>query len=131
MNFTYIAKRALQSGHSEDTAYSLDIGAREMIPRRSPVKNSVQAKDGTRETLHDRTDIFWDIVTGVVQEADLPAWEEFLASVEANEEFLFDPNGSADNPDDPRTVEMVEGYYTPERIEMTKMYRFNFRLREV
>ena len=55
----------------------------------------------------------------------------FIPIVTLRRRFLFDPNGSAANPDDPRTVEMIEGYYTPERIEMTKMYRFNFRLREV
>jgi len=130
MNFTYIAKRRIQDSHDEDTAYAIDIGATTLNVSRTPVKNSVQAKDGTRETLHDRTDVFWEVTTGVVTEDDLPAWEEFLSSVEANEEFLFDPYGTSANPDDPRTVEMVDGYYAPQRLDR-QLFRFSFRLREV
>lgn len=130
MNFTYIAKREITDDHEEGETYSIAIGPRAMEPSRSVVKNSIQAKDGTRETLHDRTDVFWDITTDVIREADLPLWKEFMASVEANEVFTFDPKGSANFTDDPRAVEM-DGAYKPERIEMNPLYRLSFRLREV
>ncbi len=131
MLFTYIARRKLLGAHTLNTAYSIASAQVRMEPSRSPVVNSHQAKDGTRETLQDRTDRLWEITTGKIHEDDLPAWEEFLASVEAFETFLFDPSGWVGLEVAPRSVEMTAGFYNPRRIESSKYFQFSFTLREV
>lgn len=103
---TYTATRKLISGHTAGTEYDLETRAVDLTPKPEYVVNEAVAVDGTAEALLDRVDDLRNVTTNHIALADLPAWQEFLASVAARETFTFDAFGTIASPDNPEVVEM-------------------------
>jgi len=117
--------------HGSGQSYNLETASWKVDPVRKPViaaRND--ALDGSRETLRHRADKFWLITTDVIHRDNLKYWEEFFASIEAGELFTLDPYGTISTPDNPVSVEIEEGSYTPKMVGNSVYHnQFTFRVR--
>lgn len=85
---------------------------------------------GTPEVLLHRREVFIDVRTTSLEEAVMPQWREFLASVEGGEAFVFDRYGSIAAPVEPKSVVLASDNYSEAREFMFR-YRLSFRVRLV
>lgn len=115
--------------HAVGLSYNLEIGAQGIDKRREVVKSVNRALDGSPEAVVSRSGYVWTFRTNRVNQADLPWWEEFLASVEANETFTLDPYGTLAVPDKPVTVEMTDAHKV-DRVKALMQYLISFTVRE-
>ncbi|MDH4274623.1 MAG: hypothetical protein OEW08_06265 [Gammaproteobacteria bacterium] len=116
--------------HAVGSSYNLEIGAQVLSKSREVIKQTNRALDGTAEAVITRAGYLWAVKTARVTQANLPIWEEFLASVEGNETFTLDPYGTVAVPDKPVTVEITD---TPriERIKSLMAYYASFSVRQI
>lgn len=91
---TYVAKRELASGHTEDTEYSLEFGISNLQrPTGGDLKTRTKSLDGTAETLYFGREKIWGVTTTPEQISSTQAelLYEFLESTADGQEFTFDP----------------------------------------
>jgi hypothetical protein len=109
--------------------YTLEFKPTKLDRSEKFVRQKAQALGGARETLFQRSDVFWDVNSGPLIETDVPQFREFLASVAAGETFVFDPYGTLGAPDNSWSVEIDIEQYQEDRISMIRLYNFPFRVR--
>jgi len=135
----YTAKREIRSGHVLDTEYELDLILASLELSRAAVRDEHISLGGNQETVYHRASTTWRAATTPVLEGigtdDLL---EFLASVEAGEQFEFDPTGAAgDSPDNMRACKMVSKAFTKRRAVRrgggggSDLFGYSFRFREL
>lgn len=127
---TYTATREIISGHVASTNYNLETGANaldDMFDRESDGDESI---GGAKETILYRIKKGWRVTTGYIDEADLPAWKEFLASVSASESFSFDAYGTIAAPDNVQTVTLT-GRFRISRVDTLQTYQISFDVEEI
>lgn len=110
--------------------YSIEFTPRK-LERRARVKREQHvALGGSSETIRHRRDVYWDIVTGRVLEAQLAQWREFLASVEAEETFTIDLYGTIAVPGTQIFEAVLDSDdYSEDRLGAIQRYTIGFRLR--
>lgn len=128
--FTYTARRNLIAGHTAETSYSLETSAQASNPTLKNIGPRVVAMGGQTSGLLHRIEEGRQVKTGFIQDADLPAWREFLDSVAAAEIFNFDEYGTIASPDNPRQA-IVEGSPTIARVGAIRIWEITITLRFV
>jgi len=114
--------------HGLGATYDLDFDLQRYTPQNKPIKNTVVSIGGTSTTLYQRTDNYYDCSTSYIDEADLPLWYEFFASVAANESFNFDAYGTSISPDNIVAAEInVDPSYL--RVGQTDKFYISFRVK--
>lgn len=111
-----------------NVSYNIDAFLVEQADRKvNVVRNSHRSLGGgSPEVLIHRRDVQIDVTTGLILEADIKKWREFLASVEGGETFTFDRYGSIASPSEPLTVYLVDDSYTESRDSNLMRYRISF-----
>lgn len=84
---------------------------------------------GASETLVQRRDVFIDVATNLILEANIKQWREFLASVEGEETFTLDRYGTNAVPVEPLQVVLVNSDYQEARDSNLMRYRLAFKVR--
>lgn len=125
---TYTAKRDLANGHTAGTNYSLDFGAEKLERSQKIIRKQNASLGRLRETIYHGRDQFWDVTTDYIDEADLPLWREWYASVAGGETFQFDAYGTIATPDDPVVVLLDSDTYRETRIGTLMTYQISFRI---
>ena len=137
---TYIAKRALISGHSVDVSYDMDVdmGVIDL--------GDVSLSDKAHVALAGHTEgLFYAVQTeytlqtvalGDDANGDFAQMREFIQSVFGSAEFTFDPHGTIASPDNPLTVVLVPGSNTYTRVGPTAQtasptFKVAFKIRVV
>lgn len=116
----YNAKRSLIAGHSSGTQYTLNLRVTEAgltIGRKVGADVQRTLSDKT-ETLYYFGKTTWS-VTALAMGSEIPALQEFLHSVEAQESFTFSPYGVSGNLGTTYTVRRAQSNYTFERLDGT------------
>lgn len=114
-----------------DQQYSIEFTPRRLHRRVKVERNRSISIGGSAETILRRRDVFWDVNSGRLLEADLPQWREFLASIEGGESLTFDPYGTIALPDNPLVCELEQTDYGENRIGVTRRYIIPFSLRVI
>lgn len=134
MRITYTAKRALISGHTATTDYTLDLAPRSVQKQtRNHRERTVALDQVSVETNLAAIATYWSVDAGSMSSADADQWEEFFASVAGGESFQFDPYGLG-SADDPRAAIMESEQFDRRPIQTVAGLKFSFptfRIREV
>jgi len=129
MDFTYTAKRSVQSGHSAGTSYTITIDLQQ-FDRASRLQGTQRtALDGTTVTIAHREETDINIATDLVPAdgSGAPSYldmREFLDSVKGGELFTVDDGSS---PFSARVVDLANPY--TETREGSLYFRYSFRVR--
>lgn len=107
------------AGHTLDDDYSLELGLAAADRQRAGLVKEVVAIGGGRETLYQRDEVTWSVVTVPIASSSLAAVREFLDSVEGGESFTFDAYGTIAVPDNPVTVYRIPGPIAEQRAIKT------------
>lgn len=91
-------KRGYNQAYAFD--FGISMGTKQM---RTKKKEHQPIGPSAPEVIYWRTEKFVRVQTGLIQEAALPVWEEFLASVQGGETFLFDRYGTVASPIEQKT----------------------------
>lgn len=91
----YTATRSVIAGHTAGVAYELNLQLSDLERQRNPAREQAVSIGGRRETIYHRAEITWRARTIPLSLTEVAAMREFLDSVEAGEQFEFDPYGSA------------------------------------
>jgi len=96
-------------GYYHEPGASLDIEIDPTVLDQSTdvVTRTSESLSGIKDTLLHRQVDYWNVTTGFITAAEMPYWLEFLASVAAGAQFIFDPYGSVAVPVDPVNCVMV------------------------
>lgn len=121
--------RIVGYAHGLGAQYAIEIGLASYDRQRDIEKHVHRSDAGDTETWHVRTDRVITVQTDFVDEDLRPFMEEFLASVEAGEAFIFDPAGTAETPSDPVEVELVDDAIRPARVGTVNLYTYSFTMR--
>lgn len=124
---TYVAARGVIGSHTLGASYTLEFAGELLAPTYDVVGTESVSLSGLRVGRLHRFEHQWQVQTPIIDEADVPAWEEFLKSVAAKERFTFDAYGTTASPDNAETVVMI-GRPTRTREGSTKRYRFSFNV---
>lgn len=114
-----------------DQQYSIDFTPRRLERRVNVKRKRNISIGGSVETILQRREVFWELNSGRLLEADLPQWREFLASVEVGESFTFDPYGTLAAPDAPFACLLESENYAEDRIGVTRRYIVSLRFRRL
>lgn len=126
--FSYTAKRKLISGHTEDTAYDIDIVCEQITAQVKTDKTVHTPWQGPPETIFRRADEYRNIATGIVPAgAERDQILEFLYSVYAGEIFTFDEHGAAASPDNPVSA-MLDGDFSEVVTSSRGLYKYSFKI---
>ncbi|MFV1982994.1 MAG: hypothetical protein ACC657_05575 [Thiohalomonadales bacterium] len=87
------------------------------------------ALNGNTETITNRRQQFFNIVSSILIPSDLALMVQFLDSVESGESFQFDREGTIVNPNDPVPAFIDGAGYTEQRLENNIDKRISFRVR--
>lgn len=125
----YQALRSIMSGHTKYTLYDLDFTAQTLSEAHPRTITQNTSLGGLVETVFHRADVRWSIVSTPILETgtDWEQWMEFLASVQAGEEFTFDAYGTAASPDNAITVVLI-GSATYQRVGASRYVNIAFRV---
>lgn len=136
----YVATASLVSGHTEGTAYALDLRLTEK-DRTSKVESTTRvALSGRQQTTLTRREVLWRCETGIVVGASgVAALREFLDSVMDGQSFTFNPSAfyGTSPTAQARTVVLQSRQYTERRAVRRGAggngdgFQFSFELREV
>ena len=109
-------------------SYDIDNFLVERADRNVKVVKNVQRalSGGQPEVLTHRRDVTFDITTGLILEADIKKWREFLASVEGGESFTLDRYGTVASPSEPLLVYLEDDSYSEVRDSNLMRYRISF-----
>ncbi len=110
-------------------SYELELGLQRIELSEKSVTNTAESLSGVRETLLHRDTYYYDVTTLFITGAELPQWQEFMASVKAGEIFSFDPYGTVASPDNVVSV-TLDGEPRYQRIGTGLLYSISFRMRE-
>lgn len=91
---SYTALRSLRGGVSVDDPIDLDFSVSQLDRSTKPKIGSQTSLSGWQETVRDRTDESFRVVTVPVLEADFDHFRQLLDSVDGGEFFTFDPYGT-------------------------------------
>lgn len=110
-------------------SYQIEAGL-EVADRRVKTVRSLKQPigGGAPEVLLHRREVYLDVRTTSLEEAVMPQWREFLASVEGGELFTFDRYGTIAAPVEPKSVMLVSDDYREAREFMFR-YRLSFQVR--
>lgn len=114
-----------------DQQYSIEFTPRRLERRVNVKRKRNISIGGAVETILQRREVFWELNSGRLLEADLPQWREFLASVEVGESFTFDPYGTLAAPDAPFACLLESENYAEDRIGVTRRYIIPLRFRRL
>jgi len=111
-------------------SYNLETDS-EQISRSVAVNRNVKKPldGGAPEVLLHAREVFIDVRTGYIPEAQIKQWREFLASVEGGETLTFDAYGTVAVPVDPVSVILETADYSDARIRGALMYQLSLKLR--
>ena len=126
VTYTAVDRGTLLAAHTAGESYTIEFDAQVLQRSQKRQNHQRTAMGGRTETLRVRKEIYWDVPTDFILQADLPEWYEFLDSVDAGETFTLDPYGTVASPDDPLTVEL-EGNPSEPREGSIKIYKIQFR----
>jgi hypothetical protein len=113
---SYIAKRSLIGGVSVDDPIDLDFSVSKIDRSTKPVVGSMTSLSGWQETMRDRTDVFFAVLTLPVLAADFDDFQQFLDSVDGGELFTFDPYGTIAVPVDAQQCILASKGYKEKRV---------------
>ena len=129
MDFTYTAKRSVQSGHTAGNSYTLSIDLQQ-FDRASRIQGTQRtALDGTTVTIAHREETDISIATDLVAAngTGTPSYldmREFLDSVKGGELFTIDDGA---NPFSAKITDLANPY--TETREGSLYFRYGFRVR--
>lgn len=112
--------------------YSMDFGVEQANRQFNDQKSVHQPIGGGQpETIFYRTDKLVMVRTGVIDEASLAQWREFMASVAGGETFTLDRYGSVASPVEAKVAIVDTKSYTEERegVNYPGKYRIGFSAR--
>lgn len=125
---SYTAKRSITPQHVLNGSYFIEF--RHIVHDRSRkvISKENRALGGQSEVMYQRSDNEFSITTELIDAVFLPAFREFLDSVEAGEGFVIDPDGLSNAPVSAVNAVLVKGSGRESRDE--RFYRFRWRYRE-
>lgn len=113
---SYIAKRNLKGGVSVDDPIDFDFEVSQVNRATKPIGGSQVSLSGYEETVRDRTDEFYTLVTVPVLEASFDDFRQFLDSVDGGEMFTLDPYGTIASPVQAMNCIMAQKGYKEKRV---------------
>lgn len=114
--------------HGINESYDLETGSQVLGQSTATKTNVSTSLSGVSETLLLNSIEYWDITTGIISEAELLYWKEFIASTRAREPFSFDAYGTIAAPDNVASCS-IEGDPSIERVAKSLYYTITFRVR--
>lgn len=137
---TYVARRSIISGHSAETAYTMDLILREKDPEieaKGPAPS--ESMSGRVVTTLNAVITSWRCETPPLPPAQWKQMREFLDSALDGQYMTFDPehgSGGISVPSTERLVILKDRKYTPRRFQTgttqdQHYFSFSFVLREV
>lgn len=91
---SYTAKRSLRAGVTLNDPIDYDFEVSAVDRSTKPIVGQKTSLSGWQETVRDRTDELYKVVTIPVLESDFDHFRQFLDSVDGGEFFTFDPYGT-------------------------------------
>jgi hypothetical protein len=124
----YTARRSLVPGHTDGTTYDLDVRLSRIDGSDKRIGESHKSLSGKRMYIHHRVDETISCSSIALNETDKNLYQEFLKSVNAGEQFLFDELGSVASPDNPVLATLAsKSNYTIQRINISPdLFRVSF-----
>lgn len=133
-SITYVATRKIASGHSVDTAYSMDVSL-------SQFSSNFIVNDKRHESISGHVESWVGSTIGTYLCETKPLLEsnalhgymwEFLASCIGGETFTFDPWGTIASPDDPQDYILISKTISPARHGgIFRCESFPFEIRQI
>lgn len=113
---SYVALRSLQGGVSVDDDIDFDFEISKADRKTKPDRKDHIALSGEQASIKNRTDEQYAVGTLPVLEAAFPDFRQFLDSVDAGEQFTFDPYGTLSVPVLVLTCKLVNKGYKEKRV---------------
>lgn len=97
---TYVAKRELAPGHTEDETYTIPLSLTQegFEATGKDLKETPKSLSGAIETLYFGSEKIWSVTLEPVSDEESALLREFIESTADGQAFEFDPYGSEDSP---------------------------------
>jgi len=116
--------------HGEGQPYNLETASHALNRSGVATKSQSVSLSGITETLLLRDIEYWDITTDHITQAELPYWDEFIASVRADESFTLDLYGTIAVPDNTLNYILKDNPKT-NRVGASKIYTLSMRVQVI